>query len=141
MSRRHVPTIAELFEWAAGWSERSNAKSGEQWPTVRVAARRFCCRQREIEAVLDGDCTVEDGYLGIGVGFQVGGLGGGTADIEKLGDYIVEAYRTSDVPVLDTPESVIDRISLTLGKPGVSLYPVTPREWRLVMMQINGAKR
>lgn len=141
--RKHVPTPQELFDWAAGWTERAAARgSPEQYPTIRQAARRFCCRQREIDEVLDGDLDIDDGYLGKGVGWQVGGLGGGHAEIEKVGDYIVEAYRTHDTEeILDTPERVIERISSTLAKPRVSLYPVTLREWRLVMAQINGAKR
>jgi hypothetical protein len=137
--RRHIPTAQELFDWAAGWTERA-AKSGnpEQYPTIRKAARRFCCKQAEIAEVLDGDIALDDGYLGMGVGWRVGN---GVADIEKVGDYIVEAYRTHEnEAVLDTPEIVVERIDRILAKPRVSLYAMTLREWRLVKMLIDGRK-
>lgn len=142
MTRRHVPTPQELFDWAAGWTERASERGDpQQYPTIRQAARRFCCRQREIDEILDGDLDLDDGYLGKGVGFQAGGLGGGHFEIEAVADYVIEAYRSMEAPVLDTPETVVERIGTALAKPGVSVYPLTLREWSLAKRLIGGREK
>lgn len=84
-------TPEELFAYADKFARRKErAGFGTKYPTVRQVKRRFGV---DYEAIEDA-CAMYHGagYLGLGVGFQAGGLGGGTCYIERPNDHVVEAY-------------------------------------------------
>lgn len=84
-------TPEELFGYADRFARRSEeAEKGTKYPTFRQVAKRFKVTYDEIETVIDD--YQGDGYLGMAVGMQVGGMGGGTYRFESRGQYLVEAY-------------------------------------------------
>jgi hypothetical protein len=83
--------IDALFRYAQNFAHKNEqAGKGTQWPTYRQAAKRMRCTYDELEQLIDDydGC----GYMGTGVGFQVGGTGGGVYYIKHRGDYVIEAY-------------------------------------------------
>lgn len=84
-----------IYGYAKRYAELSvRSGRGTRYPTVRLAARRFRCRQSEIvEMVEQSDASFIPGadYFGLSVGVQMGG-GGGYATYDAVGDYEIEAY-------------------------------------------------
>jgi hypothetical protein len=85
-------TTEALFAYASGYAERSEkAGKGTQWPTIRQVKRRFRgASYGDVEDACANYCG--EGYMGLGVGYQVGGLGGGTAYEGNANEHVVEAY-------------------------------------------------
>lgn len=89
--KEYRAAIDKLFKYAENFAAKAEkAGRGTQWPTFRQAAKRMKCTYDELEQLVsdyDGD-----GYMGVAVGCQVGGMGGGTYRYESRGQYAVEAY-------------------------------------------------
>jgi hypothetical protein len=83
----------DLWRWARGYAKRhEDTGKGTQYPTMREATKRFRCTLDDIENVIGDDLGEEDRYLGIATAVRAGGMGGGVAEIEARGDYLIEAY-------------------------------------------------
>lgn len=77
-----LPTPEQLFRYTDRFYNRNN-----RYPTFREAANRFKCKHEDIESVCSEHCSL--GYLGAVVGYK---MFAGTYSIERIGDYLVEAY-------------------------------------------------
>jgi len=89
--RDYERKIRALFTYCENFARKNEAAGrGTQWPTFRQAASRMKCTYDELEELVAD--YQGDGYMGVGVGYQVGGLGGGTYRIKTRGEYVIEAY-------------------------------------------------
>ena len=80
-----------VFSYARRFADRSEAAGrGTQFPTVRMAAKRFRCRQQDILSAVEAS-SFSGGYLGLAVGTQISG--GGHAEFDSPADYEIEAYK------------------------------------------------
>ena len=80
----------DLWKWARRYAKRrEDAGKGTQYPTLRQATKRFRCSMDDIEGVIHDDLGDDSRYLGLIVAVRVGS---GVGEIERRGDYQVEAY-------------------------------------------------
>ncbi len=88
MPRKSELTPKDLFDWANEYARESEAAGrGTEYPTLRMATRRYGVSQREVEELLDEG--TDEGYLGLAVGVSTT-AGHGLFDVR--GDCLVEAY-------------------------------------------------
>jgi hypothetical protein len=79
-----------LFGIASRFADRAEkADKGTQWPTVGYCAKSLGVLVENIEDIVRD--YQGDGYMGLGIGGQVGGLGGGVW-YSKPSEFVVEAY-------------------------------------------------
>lgn len=84
-----------LYAYARKFADRAERSGrGTQFPTVRLAAKRFRCKQADILMSVEDGAGLGSvpGYFGISVGRQIAGVGHASHDRE--GDYEIEAYVT-----------------------------------------------
>ena len=82
-----------LFDYARRYADRAEQTGrGTEFPTVRMAAKRFRCTQQAIVDAVEGGVWPSDDveYFGLAVGIQAGG---GYGVFDSVGDYEIEAYR------------------------------------------------
>lgn len=88
MSRKTKLTSRELFDWANKYARNSEAAGrGTEYPTLRMAARRYGRGQEAIAELVDEGA--EEGYLGLAVGISTAA---GHGLFESRGDCLIEAY-------------------------------------------------
>ncbi len=88
MSRRKELSPEDLFEWASEYARSSEtAGRGTNYPTLRMASRRYGISQERIEELLDEGTT--RGYLGLAVGIRTHS---GTGVFKTRGECLIEAY-------------------------------------------------
>mgnify|MGYP003393985605 CR=1 FL=1 len=88
--RKYSKLPPRLFGVASRFADRAEkAGRGTQWPTVGYCAKALRVRVKNIEGIVAD--YMGDGYMGIGVGLRVGGMGGGVYYLKPC-EYVVEAY-------------------------------------------------